>query len=248
MDQLAVVLTAGGGKLNRFGDLEVTIKKGLLSKKEEKHTMEFGVIKGTKTIGAFFALRTDHGMNTIMTIHFMKEKGKLSAEWTCHDSRYSKLCDEILKILKKGLKEAPSIKGKRRVTGSQEVDRKSLLRLSELYSAKLDGFAEVTLATALLRYPLIMKFEDKVENMLDIEDFLERFAARVGKGRYIITVSGDDWRFIIGFNTETGEFTPSFVSWSGNERYLGEEAIVRFKKIKPDTKITVMAFSVPEHM
>ncbi len=206
------------------------------------------MIKGIKTVGAFFALRENHGITTIMTVHFTRIKDKLSAEWTCHEDKYSKICDEIIKILKKGLKEPPSIKKKYRTTSPQKEEKKPLFRISELYSTKLDGFAEVTLATALLKYPLIMKFEDKVENIRDIENFLERFAARVGKGRYIITVSGSDWRFIIGFNTETGEFTPSFVSWSTNERYLGEEAIVRFKKIKPNTRITVLAFSVPEHM
>jgi hypothetical protein len=163
-------------------------------------------------------------------------------EWHCHEDLFKDLCRETIRILKRGLRNfKPSANVKR--LSPEVVDR---YRMSNAYSSKLDGFAEVTLANAVLEYPLAYTSEVRVEDVKNVEALLEDLGKRLGKGRYIVTLSGGRWRFIVGFDTEKKIFTPSFISWETNERLLGEEALKRFMEVPDGTIVRLLVFKVPE--
>ncbi len=241
VEDLTLALAAGGGSINKFGDLELKIRKGLLSREYKTYIVEYGFIKGVKTAGAFFAVRLKENITPVLTVHFQPVKEDiLLGQWICHDSNYRKMCKELLNILKSGLEKAkpPEIE-------AHKPSATHGFRVGYSYAHLLDGMAEVTLATALLKYPLINRMTYNVEVIKDLDEFLKMMTRKLSKGRYIITVTGKDWRFIIGLNTETLEYTPSFISWKTNERLLGEEALKRLQKINSSEEVQVLVFEVP---
>jgi hypothetical protein len=242
VDDLTLALTAGGGSINKFGDLELKIRKGLLSKGYDIFIVEFGLIKGVKTVGAFFAVRSKESIIPVLTVHFQPlREGILLGQWMCHDDNYQKVCKELLRILKSGLEKAkPPEAGAHKPSSATQV-----LRMGYSYARLLDGMAEVTLATALLKYPLISRMTYDVEVVKNLEEFLRIMTRKLSKGKYIITVTGKDWRFIIGLDTETLEYTPSFISWKTNERLLGEEALKRLQEISSNEEVQILVFEVP---
>lgn len=243
VDTIASILASGGGIINEYGDLIIKLKKGFLSKRVEEYVVEFGIIRMISGVDVFFAVRTDKGVTPYLTALLKKVKGnKVIIEWHCHEDRFKDLCKETIKILKHGLRNfRPATSIER--SAPEVVVR---YRMSDAYSSRLDGFAEVTLANAVLEYPLAFTSEVKVEDVKNIETLLEDLGKRLGKGRYIVTLSGSRWRFIVGFDTEKRIFTPSFISWETNERLLGEEALKRFMKIPDDTFVRMLVFRVPE--
>jgi hypothetical protein len=242
VDDLALALTAGGGFINKFGDLELRIRKGLLSRSYEIYIVEFGLIKGVKTIGAFFAVRSKESIIPVLTVRFQPlREGLLLGRWMCHDDNYQKICKELLGVLKTGLEKAKPTEAEAHKSPSVT----QAFRMGYSYAHLLDGMAEVTLATALLRYPLISRMTYDVEVVKNLEEFLRLMTRKLSKGKYIITVTGKDWRFIIGLNTQTLEYTPSFISWKTNERLLGEEAVKRLQMMNSGEEVQILVFEVP---
>ncbi len=244
VEDLTLVLTAGGGKIDEFGDLIVEARKGFLSKEVEKYIIEYGVIKGTKAVGAFFAARTGGTIEPVLTVKFLQKGGKVKCEWVCHERKYEKLCKQLLHYLRKGF---PKARMKEERPRKEEEERPRLFRLSGLYASMLDGMAEVTLATALLKYPLVDSLRIKAGVLQDVHEFLKVISSRLGNGRYIITATGQGWRFIVGLNNDSGEYTPSFISWSSNIRLLGEEALKKLSQLNPEEEVKVLIFAVPSN-
>ena len=245
VDMLARIIEAGGGKLNRYGDLVLELRKSLLSPRKEKYVVEFGILRRGDFVRPFFSVRTDNQLEPVLLMDVdRKQGGKTELKWKCVSETYKKVCDELVKILKRGLTTLPSRQLREIAPAPQQGIRK--LKMSEAYSSRLDGFAEVTLANAILKYPIRLRYEDKLKNLQKIETFLREFLYRVEEGKYIIAISGEDWRLVIGVNTYTGEYTPSFISWRSNERYLGEAAISRLKKINPEERVTITVYKIPE--
>jgi len=244
INTVANVLVSGGGTINKYGDLIIKLKRGFLSKRIEEYVVEFGVIRMVSGIDVFFAVRTDKGVVPYLTALLRRTSGnKVTIEWRCHESEFKNLCRETIRILKRGLRNfKPPVSVER---PPSEVTTK--YRISDAYSSKLDGFAEITLANAVLEYPLVYTSEVRVEDVKNIEALLEDLGKRLGKGKFIITLSSSDWRFIIGFDTEKKIFTPSFISWATNERLLGKDALRRFTKVPNNTIVRILVFKVPEH-
>jgi len=244
VDTIANILASGGGIVNKYGDLIIKLRKGLISKRVEEYVVEFGIIRMVSGVDIFFAVRTNEGVTPYLTALLRKVRDdKVVIEWHCHENKFKDLCRETIKILKRGLRNfKPSASIKRSLP---EVVAK--YRVSDAYSSKLDGFAEVTLANAVLEYPLAFTSEMRVGDVKNVEALLEDLGKKLGKGRYIVTLSGGRWRFIIGFDTERKIFTPSFISWETNERLLGKEALKRFMSVPDDTIIRMLVFKVPEH-
>jgi len=244
VDIIANILASGGGIIDEYGDLIIKLKKGFLSKRVEEYVVEFGVIRMVSGVDVFFAVRTDEGVTPYLTALLRRVRDdKVVIEWRCHEDLFKDLCRETIRILKRGLRNFKPSAGVKR--SSPEVVVR--YRMSDAYSSKLDGFAEVTLANAVLEYPLAFTSEVKVEDVKNIEALLEDLGKRLGRGRYIITLSGGRWRFIIGFDTEKKIFTPSFISWETNERLLGGKALKRFMEVPDDTIVRMLVFKVPEH-
>jgi len=241
VDTLANVLACGGGRLNEFGDLVVEVKRGFLSKKVERYVIEFGIVRTVSGSDAFFAVR-ERGLKPFLTVLMRREGGKLELRWKCVDESLKHLCKEVLKILKNGLRNyeggAPT---RPRVSGGV-----ASYRISGEYSSKLDGFAEVTLANAMLSYPLVYTTEVSVDEVKEsVEAFLQGLERRLGEGRFIVTLSGGGWRFIVGFDTRKKTYTPSFISWDTNERLLGREAVERLRRIPSGVRARLLVFRIP---
>ncbi len=228
--------------MNEIGDLVVEVRKGFLGRKVEKYTVEFGIVRTVSGSDAFFAVRGE-GLKPFLTVLIRRDGDRLELRWRCVDESLKHLCKEVLKILKRGLKgyeEASALPTAKRPAGAISY------RISGEYSSKLDGFAEVTLANAVLSYPLVYTTEISVDEVRDnIEVFLQRLERRLGEGRFIVTLSGGGWRFIVGFDTRKKTYTPSFISWKSNERLLGREAIERLRKVPPDTRARLLVFRIP---
>ena len=244
VDIIANVLASGGGIINEYGDLVIRLRKGFLSKRVEEYAVEFGVIRMVSGVDVFFAVRADEGVTPYLTALLRRLRdNKVVIEWRCHEDRFKDLCRETIKILKHGLRSFKPSAGVKRSPPEVMVRYK----VSDAYSSKLDGFAEVTLANAVLEYPLAFTSEVRVRDVKNIEALLEDLGKRLGRGRYIVTFSGSRWRFIVGFDTEKKIFTPSFISWETNERLLGEEALKRFMEVPNNTIVRMLVFKVPEH-
>lgn len=247
IDDLVTVLVLGGSEIDNLGDLIIHSKKGLFRSKTLTYIVDFGIIKGFRHSRAFFSVHDKEAQHTVFIINFFPTKeGGFKARWKCLAKNYSNVCKEILKILRRGFRrwgEIPQPEMKSSITSLNTVG----FRLSNAYQKILDGMAEVTLSTALLRYPLIMRLNLKVDNLKDTLSFLEYISRKVGEGRFIILTIGENWRFIIGLNNPQKEYTPSFISFTSGERLLGDEALKRINNLESNEQVKVMVFRIPEN-
>ena len=250
VQDLVTLLSLGGAVFDPYGDLLIKVSKGFITKKIEAIPIEFGLVKGSSAFGGFFAAKTEKGLEAVLTLRFRSTEKGTYIEWECLGKSYWKVCKEILKIFEKGLKKFnPEKCLSPKDTVQAKNDRPQVpYSLTEAYSSLLDGMAEITLTRALLKYPLIWRFNSKVGVIQDLERFLKMLSLRLDRGKYIVLTSGNKWRFILGINTETKEYTPSFISWTTNERLLGERAIKKFLKCNSKETVKVMIFKIPENI
>ncbi len=223
---LVNIMVRGGAKLSGEGDLVITVRKGFFSKKEVKYFISYGLLGEEGEV--FFFREVDSG-EVFLTGKFRQVEGDtVLIESECKLEALKELCKEVIEVMKKGLsgyggsKEAGE-------SGSREGTKRKF-SISGIYSNLLDGFAEVTLSSAILRFPLVWTGSVRVDDIADIESFLERLINRYGRRKYIVMAGTDTWKFVVGFDATKGEYTTSFISWKSGERLLGYEAIDRLRR------------------
>lgn len=240
VDSLASIMALGGAEINMKGELVIKQPKGFLKKKYEKYVVDYGTIKGGSKVVIFFRLADS--FEPFMNIDLLKDnKGNLILKVKCRDNSLKSLCKSITETFKRGImkyRESPA-------TLTKKEGRK--FTVSRSFEKVLDGFAEVTLSKALLKYPLVWVTKVKARDLMDLNFLLEGILKRFGPKKYIIEASAGDWRFIIAFEGDKGEFTPSFISWRTDERYVGSDAMKRLRKVNPEASVDLIVLEMNEH-
>jgi len=240
-DSLLKIISAGGVKTNILGELLFSVSEGLLRKTTKNYSVKYWFVRGSgKDVVVFSA----SGEGVFENIIF----GKLHIEsdgvfWECVDERLSNLCDVVFNSLRRGYDVIKSRLSRSAVNDVIKVQSPSFV-VSDVYASILDGFAEVTLSEAVLKYPVVFRTSTKLGDIISLEEFLEGLKVKYKSGKYVVSVLGRDWMFSIGVNLDSGEYTPSFVSWSTNERLLGVPALKKFYSLDPEEEVSLNVYAM----
>ncbi len=240
-DNLFKIISAGGVKTNMLGELLYSVSDGLLRKTVKNYSVKYWFVRGgDKDLVIFSASGEDLFENFVFGKLHIGEDGVF---WECVDKRLSNLCDAVLNSLKKGYEIVKSMSSHSEVNKVVKTQASSFI-VSNAYASMLDGFAEVTLTEAMLKYPIVFRATTKLGDIINLEEFLQSLKTKYGSGKYVVSVLGRDWMFSIGVNLDSGEYTPSFVSWSTNERLLGVPALKKLHSLNPEEKVSLNVYAM----
>ncbi|MEM0027492.1 MAG: hypothetical protein QXT53_05875 [Ignisphaera sp.] len=204
---------------NVDGSIILSVKEGLLKKVANIYRVYVWI--AGKSL--FFGLYSESGLTAFARMDREKDTALLS----CIDKKYQRLCDEVFKLLSKGIEHATE-KGLRTV----EMESVNRFRLTDTYEKLLDGFAEITVASAAIKYPAVERrvLESIATEFSSVQDIIDYICRRYSSGTYIAVVLAQEWMFALAINIDMKEYTPSYINWATNIRVVGYEAIKKLEQ------------------
>ncbi|MEL9940441.1 MAG: hypothetical protein QW348_06255 [Ignisphaera sp.] len=203
---------------NVDGSIILTVKEGLLKKAVNTYRIYVWVVGRS----IFFGLYSENGLTAFAKM----DREKDAALFSCIDKRYQRLCDELFKLVSSGIEEVAE---RGLATEVRAINR---FRLSNVYERFLDGFAEITVASAVIKYPVVeRRILDKIATEFgSVQDIIDYIAQKYKTGTYIAVMLAQEWMFAIAINIDSKEYTPSYINWATNARIVGSDAIKRFEQ------------------
>lgn len=220
---------------NINGVIAITSKKGLIKKYEVRYSVKIYMI-GSNTF--VFGILLDEGLLEAFAKLYSKNN-----EWyfECISKEYSHLCSSILDSIRKGVKLYVSETLKKSSNIAQQP-----FKLSKAFESFLDGFAEITATSAVIKYPVVERRVAKLMEVRNALNIIEYLYSKYKSGRYIVLMLGGDWMFSIAVDLDRKEFTPSLVVWSSNLRLLGEDALETLKQLNVNEDVRLTIYSMQE--
>lgn len=212
-------------------NIVLTVRRGFLGRELEKVPITYIIVyRGNEILITFFTA-TDR--KPVLRARIGNVKGIAMIETTCLGEK--PVCREIERLLQA-------------ITKIQHVDVKTEAKpvyrfsIGDKYTAIIDGLAEVTLTTLYLRYPLLGRHMVRLEDVKNIDEFLDYlYRAYSSKAKEIIAcIEAENWRLILAIDFDMRTYTPSFIESS--TRIVGPQAIEKLKSKHIDRAIlTVFA-------
>jgi len=212
-------------------NIVLTVKRGFLGREIKKVPITYVIVhRGNEILITFFTA-TDR--NPVLRATIRGAEDIAMVETACLGEK--PVCKEIERFLQA-------------ITKLQHVDMKSETQLvhrfsiGSKYTAIIDGLAEVTLTTLYLRYPLLDRHIVRLEDVKNIDEFLERlYRVYSSKAKEIVAcIEAENWRLILAIDFSTKTYTPSFIE--NSTRIVGPQAIEKLRSKHSDKAIlTVFA-------
>jgi len=152
-------------------------------------------------------------------------------ETTCLGAK--PVCKEIERLLQ-------AITKIQRVNVKSEAKPVHRFSIGNRYAAIIDGLAEVTLATLYLRYPLLGRHVVRLEDVKNIDEFIDYlYRAYSSKAKEIVAcIEAENWRLILAIDFDMRTYTPSFIESS--TRIVGPQALDMLKSKHSDRAILIV--------
>jgi hypothetical protein len=219
------------------GSITLHIEKGVLKKTRELYKVYVWMVGKSVVFGVY----SESGLKTAAKL-FLEED---TVVFECLESAYEELCKAIFNSLKRGLamgrERVPQISAP--VVGLGKSD----FKLSKAYESILDGFAEVTIASATVKYPLIeRRILNRVSDVGSIEEVIDYISSRFNKGVYVVVILAQTWLFSIAVDVNKKEYTPSYINWERNTRVVGKEALQALKKHENEGRVNFIIYQLQQ--
>jgi len=204
----------------------LTVKRGFLSRGVEMVPITYAIVyRGSEVLITFFVAMD---RKPVLRARVGGVGDTVVIETTCLGEK--PVCREIEKLLQ-------SIAKMRYANTESDVQPTHRFSINDKYTAIIDGLAEVTLTTLYLRYPLLDRYVVRLEDVKDIDEFLERlYRVYSPKAREIIAcIEAENWRLILAIDFNMKTYTPSFIE--NSTRVVGLQAIEKLRSKHDDRAI-----------
>ncbi|MEM1694954.1 MAG: hypothetical protein QXE70_10820 [Ignisphaera sp.] len=224
-------------------DLDITVdgygivivkKKGFVKPIEERLWLTFSIIRGKDEHTVVF--RFSGSLQPISRIKMKSiDRGCEIVSECLGDKSICSYIDRMVKRLATNLDKIIEKMYKR----TRDVDKKSVrFTMTLRYANIIDGLAEITLSSLYLRYPLLERRKMRLDEVKNLEEFLDKLYRKYGLAvkEIYVHVSDTDWMFILAVDLANMVYTPSFIE--NTFRVIGKEAIEKLMN-KQDEYVTV---------
>ena len=212
-------------------NIVLTIRRGFLGREIEKVPITYIVVyRGSEILINFF---TAMNWKPVLRARIGNVESIAMIETTCLGEK--SVCREIERLLQ-AITKLQYIDVRRE---AQPVHRFSI---DDRYAVIIDGLAEITLATLYLWYPLLDRHIVRLEDVKNIDEFLEHlYRTYSSRAREIVAcIEAENWRLILAIDFDMRTYTPSFIE--NSTRIVGPQAIDKLKSKRGDRAIlTVFA-------
>jgi len=218
--------------------ITITVRKGLFRPTNETYVISYSIVRAANNYVVTF--RLSGGLEPIARADITRSNSGCRIYLKCLGAK--QLCRHIDDFLKKLVKNLDT--AVQRLQSSLAPSRVALgFKLSSKYNRVIDGLAEVTLSSLYLKYPLLDKRVVPIDEVKDIESFLDKLYMiyRARAREIYVHISASSWMFIVAVDLANMEYTPSFIS--DNVRVVGKEAIEMFKS-RSDPYVSLSILSI----
>lgn len=192
-----------------------------------------------------FGVQTEGGVLELVARLYQKD-----GEWyfECSKKEYSHICSLILDAIRRGIRlyEEQDVRLSQTTESSNTVTQQSLFRMSKAFESFLDGFAEITAISAVIRYPMVERRIIRLSSSEEVLKIIEHLYSKYKSGKYIIILLSQDWMFNVVVDLDKMEFTPSLAMWNLDLRFLGERAMNMLDQLCRDEDVTLNIYSMQE--